>query len=617
MVRGDVAAVQQQNRSKIPLVAAAIAGLLLIIGVRTLTSGGDDSAKRDDSTPVTDDRTGCTEFTFIASSEKAALLQAVANDYIEADRDVGGRCVSPKVFTKSSGGATEALARGWDDARDGPRPDVWSPAASSWAVLLTQRLAARDQPDLVPGDNASDLPSVARTPLVFAMPKPMAEALGWPDKAIGFSDILGLARDPSGWGKFKHPEWGKFRLGKTNPNFSTSGLHATVGSYFAATGVSSDLTVRNVEDPKTIAYVKEVEQTVVHYGDTTLTFLENLQRADDAGRGLTYISAATIEEKSVWDYNQGNPTGDPKTLGKHKPPRVPLVAIYPKEGTLYSDNPYVILDAPWVDAEKKSAAEDFLEFLQEDDQQRRFQDAAFRNFEGKAGKLITEAEGMLPDEPKVTLSPPSPAVLDLVQRSWSKLRKPAQVLLVIDVSGSMGEPVPSAGTTKLELAKAAAAKALDQFAPEDEVGLWIFSTGLDGDKPYLPLVPIAPMKTNLAPLRSKIGSLVADGGTGLYATARASTAFMRTRLDEDRINAVVLLTDGKNEFPADTDVEGLIRSLGSESEDASVRLFTVAYGEDADLATLKRIAEASRAAAYDASDASSIDRVFTAVISNF
>jgi Ca-activated chloride channel family protein len=608
----------QQNRSKIPLVVAAIAGLLLIIGVRTLGGGGDDRAKKGDDKPVKDNRTGCTEFTLVASSEKAALLQAVANDYFEADREVDGRCVSPKVFTKASGGATEALARGWDDQRDGPRPDVWSPAASSWAVLLTQRLAARDQPDLVPGDKASDLPSIARTPLVFAMPKPMAQALGWPRKAIGFGDILGLARDPSGWGKYSHPEWGRFRLGKTNPNFSTSGLHATVGSYFAATGVSSDLTARNVSDPKTIAYVKEVEQTVVHYGDTTLTFLENLQRADDAGRGLTYISAATIEEKSVWDYNQGNPTGDPKTLGKHKPPSVPLVAVYPKEGTLFSDNPYVVLDAPWVDAEKKAGAEDFLEFLQADDQQRRFQDAAFRNFEGKAGKLITEDEGMLPDEPKVTLSPPAPPVLDLVQRSWAQLRKPAQVLLVIDVSGSMGEQVGKAGgQSKLELAKAAAVKALDQFAPEDEVGLWIFSTALDGAKPYLPLVPIAPMSRNLAPLQSKIRTLVADGGTGLYATARASTAFMKTQLKADRINAVVLLTDGKNEFPQDTDVEGLIRGLNSESEDTSVRLFTVAYGEDADLATLKRIAQASRAAAYDASDASSIDRVFTAVISNF
>ena len=95
-------------------------------------------------------------------------------------------------------------------------------------------------------------------------------------------------------------------------------------------------------------FVEGVESSVVHYGDTTLTFLSNLQRADDRGEGLTYISAVTIEEKSVWDYNQGNPTGDPATLGDHAPPSVPLVAIYPKEGTLISDHPWVTLNAPWV-----------------------------------------------------------------------------------------------------------------------------------------------------------------------------------------------------------------------------------------------------------------------------
>lgn len=44
--------------------------------------------------------------------------------------------------------------------------------------------------------------------------------------------LLALARDPAGWGKFGHPEWGPFRLGKTNPNFSTSGLSALIAQYW-------------------------------------------------------------------------------------------------------------------------------------------------------------------------------------------------------------------------------------------------------------------------------------------------------------------------------------------------------------------------------------------------
>ena len=612
-----------QSRSRGPLVVAVVVGIILIAAVRSQMGGGGDGNAGHGATPGGDVvRTGCTNVIVAASPEKAALMRDMAAEYNRAGREAGGHCVQAQILSTSSGGGMQALARGWDPEVDGGKdrltPDVWSPASSSWAVLLRQRLTAQDKPDLVPGDKPGDLPSVARTPLVIAMPKPMAEVLGWPAKPIGWGDVLSLARDPAGWGKLGHPEWGAFRLGKTNPNFSTSGLNATIGAYFAATGVSSDLTAGQVADPKTVAYVKGVEQSVVHYGDTTLTFLTNLQAADDRGQGLSYISAVTIEEKSVWDYNEGIPDGDPAKLGKHKKPSVPLVAIYPKEGTLYSDNPYVVLNAPWVDEAKRAGAGDFLKYLQEERQQKRFQEAAFRDFQGRGGSKISQANGMIPTEPKAVLAPPAPAVLDLVQKSWEQNRKRARVLEVIDVSGSMGGSAGATGETKLALAKKAAIRALEQYAPDDEVGLWIFSTPIQGrTSPWAELVPIAPVSQNLALLRSKIATLTPLGGTALYTTARASVDYVRRSFDPQRINAVVFLTDGKNEYPPDDDVEALLEDLRSEDESVAVRLFTIAYGEDADLPTLKRIAEASRGASYDASDPNSIDKVFTAVISNF
>ena len=210
--------------------------------------------------------------------------------------------------------------------------------------LLKSDLTANDRPNIVP---AHLLRSVTSTPLVLAMPEPMATALGWPDTPIGWSDVLTLARDPQGWAAKGHPEWGRFTLGKTNPNVSTSGLAATIGTLVAATGTSSDLTPAALQQPDVQQYLKDVETSVIHYGDTTLTYLANLQRADDAGAALGYLSAVAVEEKSVLDYDAGNPSGDPATLGQHAPPKVPLVAVYPKEGTLSSDSPYVILDAPW------------------------------------------------------------------------------------------------------------------------------------------------------------------------------------------------------------------------------------------------------------------------------
>ncbi|MGZ6826733.1 MAG: VWA domain-containing protein, partial [Mycobacteriales bacterium] len=389
------------------------------------------------------------------------------------------------------------------------------------------------------------------------------------------------------------------------------------GTYVAATGTSSDLTLANLADPKVQAYAQAVERAVVHYGDTTLTFLSNLQQADDRGAGLRYISAVALEEKSVWDYDQGNPTGDPATLGKHPKPKVPLVAIYPKEGTLLSDSPYAVLQADWVTDPVRKAAAAFLSYLREPKQQQRFAALAFRGYDGKPVAATTQDNGLLPDQPKLVLDPPSPPVLARVQSLWNAQRKPARVLLVIDTSGSMGDSAGN-GDSKIELAKKAALAALDQFGPRDEVALWSFSTPLNGaTEPYRQLVPFKVIGANKAALRQQISLLDANGGTALYATARKAFDVMSQGASRDRISAVVLLTDGKNEYAADSDVASLERHLSPEDTSTSVRFFPIAYGADADLATLRGIAQAARGAAYDASDPASIDKVFTAVLSNF
>ncbi|GIH26185.1 VWA domain-containing protein [Acrocarpospora phusangensis] len=542
---------------------------------------------------------GPVKLTVAASSEKAELLRQIAAGY-------RGRCAQIEVRAQASGAVMQALARGWDERVDGPRPDVWTPAASGWITLLRQRVKGD-------GPVGADNPSIASTPLVIAMPKPMAAAMGWPKKKLGWSDILELGSDPEGWARYGHPEWGAFRLGKTNPNFSTSGLNATVGAYFAATGLSGDLVKANVSDAKTREFVRGVERSIVHYGDTTLTFLSNLQRADDAGAAMSYISAVTVEEKSVWDYNQGNPTGDPKTLGDHRKPRVPLVAIYPKEGTLFSDNPYAVLS--WADEAKRAAAAEFLKYLHEEGQQAQFASYAFRSYQGKPGKLITAANGLDPKQPRTRLNVPLPAVLDQILKSWATLRKPANVLMVMDVSGSMSAEVAGTGKTKLDLAKQAAVNALPQFGPNDRVGLWIFSTEQQGSRDYRELVPMK--RDTGAALRTRIKGLIPNGGTGLYDTALASYHHVLTRKNTGAINAVVFLTDGRNEDQASIALEDLLPGLRKEQGQETVRMFTIAYGEDADLNVLRQISESTNAAAYDSRESGSIDQVFTAVISNF
>jgi Ca-activated chloride channel homolog len=564
------------------------------------------------------------------SSEKLTLLQELAKTFNDdkalSTFAIGGekRRAFVRVQKKASGGAAQLLADGWDETIDGPKPVIWSPASSAWGAILNQRLSTKGLAAIAPKKASPFM----LTPLVIAMPKPMADALGYPKTPVGYADLLALAKNPDGWASKGHPEWGSFKLGKTNPNFSTSGLSATIAQFYAATGKRSGLTSEDLAKPDVQQFGRDVENSVVHYGDITLTFLNNWYRADVRGTSLTYASAVAIEEKSVIDYNSGNPDGilDPgETIRK---PRIPLVAVYPKEGTLFSDNPLFILNGDWVSGEQKSAAQAFSSFAQLAENQQKVLTFGFRpgNPAVAVSAPITASNGVNANEPKTALEVPDPRVLIELLNLWSRQRKSARVLLVIDVSGSMGDPANGTdGETKLDLAKRAARNALDEFKGDDQVGLRAFSNDIDGKgASYLDLVPISPMKDIKENLGSIIDGLQPVAGTPLYDVAQKSLEDMRAGLDPTRINAIVFLTDGVNDDGDDSDDQKQLSTLlstgrqGSEGKITSaVRFFPIAYGSGADLATLKRIAESTSANAYDATDPLTIQKVFTNVISNF
>jgi Ca-activated chloride channel homolog len=590
-------------------VGAALAVLAAAATVQALTPGVVRAAD-------------CITVDMQVSPEKVELLTDLAKRFNDSDRaSLDGQCINVHVVSKSSGEAASLLTDDWPNPKaNGPRPVVWSPASSAWGQVVNQRRADAGKKAIAPAGTPLQL-----TPLVIAMPKPMAEALGYPNTPLGYSDILALARNPDGWGAYGHAEWGPFRLGKTNPNFSTSALNATIAQYYAASGKTNGLTLEDLNRPEVDDFARGVESSVVHYGDTTLTFLNNLYRADQRGTGLTYVSAVAVEEKSVIDFNKGNPDGilDP---GEHpKPPRVPLVAIYPKEGTLFSDSPFITVDAPWVSAKEKKAAAKFQQYVEQPGNQKRVLEFGFRPGNPKVAirSPIEPKYGVDPNQPQTTLELPSPPVLVGLIDRWGQNRKAARVLIVIDVSGSMGESAGGqGGESKLDLVKKAAVTALGQFKPDDDVGLWIFSTGLSRQEPtdYLELVPIGPIGPQREAMAAKINDLVPTQGTPLYTVTKAADDQLVQTFDAQRINAVLLLTDGKNEDERNTDLNGLLRSLRARNEGQvanPVRVFPIAYGQDADLATLQRIAEATNATVYNAADPKSIDKVFLAVVSNF
>jgi Ca-activated chloride channel family protein len=544
--------------------------------------------------PACPDQSRHTETLLVfASPEKAGLLHDLGQDY--GNRAAGGTCFAVEVASKSSNDVARQLIDG-----SGTPPDVWSPASTRWLSQIagtSPRLPSLNPPPL----------SLFTSPVVIAMPRPMAEAIGWPRARIGWRELAALAGDPRGWGAYGHPEWGPFRLGKTNPEYSTSGLSATIGIDYALTrqpGDNRPLTVEDVTDPATVTKVRDFEKSVVHYGRNTLAFLTNLRHATET---LTYVSAVALEESSMISYNRGHlcgavylggdqarvPGRPEENCERRNPPATPLVAVGPDDGVLVSDHPY--LKMPGLSPVKKEVADDFLSFVHSERPQEKVGEAGFRGPSLSGDELLPTGVPRLPE--------PDPRVVRQILGLWPSVRKPANVVLAIDTSGSMKG-------TKIKLVRDAVPGAVTGFAERDRVGLWSFSST------HRPTVPPAPMTgAQRSAVTAAIDRLEPGGDTALYNTVAAAVDDVRARWDPGAINAVIVLTDGRDDVPHTIDLGTLTTRL--TAGDRPVRVFTIAYGADADRDGLRRIAETTGASCYFAADTASITDAFTDVVSNF
>jgi Ca-activated chloride channel family protein len=98
---------------------------------------------------------------------------------------------------------------------------------------------------------------------------------------------------------------------------------------------------------------------------------------------------------------------------------------------------------------------------------------------------------------------------------------------------------------------------------------------------------------NRAKLIQEIKSLTHRGGTALYDSI--AFAVERMKIDPKRINAVVVMTDGRDtnstRFKEPQPLIDAIRTNAESVDSQSVAIFTIGYGKDADENVLKQIAD--------------------------
>ncbi len=548
-----------------------------------LQACGSDNGVVVSGTPVVQKPGNAIEITMAYSSEKKPWITPLVDKFNQAQikEPTSGRPIFVTALVVDSGVAADALANGQ------AQYTVWSPSNSLWISVVNFKA------DKTLLDKS---PSLVNTPVVLAMWKPMAVALGWPNKPLGLSDIIALDNNAQGWGSLGHPEWGKFKYAHTNPDVSSTGLSIVTAEFYAAAGKTRGLTEADVTDPKVQQYIQNIENSIVHYSPTTTVFANDIKKG-----GINFISAVALEEETVIDLNKNGNLKDP------------LVAIYPKEGTFYHDNPFIIPNAAWVTADQRAAASVWKDYLLTAASQRQALTLGFRpaNPDVAFADPLTAANGIDTNEPKTVLEVPSPKVLVSVKDAWKNYRKQANIILVLDVSGSMGDPKQQG--SKLYNALQGLKVFLNSARPEDRIGFIDFSDSVD----YA--VPIAPYSQNKAKLDAVLSGNFNEGSTALFDAVLKAAQELDNLHDTTRINAIVVLTDGQDNASAANAKSQLSAIAGQNSEDiSSIRIFPIAYGSgsDVDVNALQEMADMTHTV-LSTGDASNIQKVYDQISQYF
>lgn len=134
-----------------------------------------------------------------------------------------------------------------------PPPSV-TPSSAHWLVNVNFKLE-RELVDLAAA------PSIVRPVIGIVTYEAMALCLGWPEKELGYEDILALRADPEGWAKYDcaKAEWGQRPLvAYTDPATSSTGRSLLLALYAIAAGkLPEELTEADVTDSAVVGYVED------------------------------------------------------------------------------------------------------------------------------------------------------------------------------------------------------------------------------------------------------------------------------------------------------------------------------------------------------------------------
>jgi Mg-chelatase subunit ChlD len=530
---------------------AVLAGVLAILVVALLVAG----------LPGAQTCGTATELRVLTSSDKEDAIRRAADGYMRDSADVGDcRAVNVNVTAaRTSGEAIKALRSDWSTpalSEVGPRPDVWLPASS---VEIEQARLGHDDGALlrIHGEG-----SVASTPLVLAS----SGAPGGPLRSSEPDRLRAQLRER--------------RTVRTNPASSTAGLLATHMLYEAA----PDIEAR-----------REWERDIPIGGDDPRALLCQLRLTDQ--RRFREQSAFLVPANVLDDFNKGRPLGG-LCAGTRRRPQQELNRIELDAGDSYEaastdEATPPKFDHPCVRVSPRDPASN--------EEERQGASTSFcRHLRSEEGQSVLRELGFADPSRGTPVDP------DKLLREREKARLLARVLLAVDVSTSMKEPLPPTGKARRIDAAGGALEFVDSRG--DELGLWIFATRSRRLEQLQPAT-----RGQRDQIRDDLQGLEPSGATHLYDTVAEGVRELRAGWREDRVNALVILTDGEDRGSDLTKEE--LRNYLAEEKGKPVRVFIIA-SLGGRCSPLLGIVPASRGGCFEAATRDKLEDTFRTVFAS-
>ncbi|REE97313.1 substrate-binding domain-containing protein [Thermomonospora umbrina] len=517
-----------------------------------------------------------------AAPEIAPAVTQAVERFNDEDAKVGDTCVRAAVTAVDPSRTTLLLSGVGVPSANSRIPDVWIPDSSLWTSLVLGS-------DKGKGAIQVSRTSVASSPIVVGVPRGVAQRLRAQDGTAppSWAALLRAAAGAEGAGSA-----GAVRLTFPDPAANATGM----GSLMI---INTLLDGTPDKDATFTGIVRSLrEATVQTVGDQFDRFGKS---------GSARMPLALTPEQALWRYNQTSP---PESA----------VALYPQEGTLSMDYPYVTVGR---DAERRRAAALLEAALGSDDTRADVLGLGFRTPDGDAPGEFTVRSGVDPARPRM-LPAPSAVETGAVMQAWAKLSLGLRLLLLTDVSGSMAERV-GPDITRMQAIVKVSQGGLRLLSDDTELGSWVFSTDMDGDKPYREIVSVGPLGDRVGSVtrRSSLLSSLAvmapkpDGDTGLYETVLAAYEHMTDTFKPEFGHSITVLTDGRNDHPGSTLTLAKTLDRLREMQDPNklVVVNMIGFGEGVDPTELKQIADVTHGRVEIAKSPDDIRGIFLRLLS--